>query len=86
MKTKDIEILPGGRLDTVNTGLYLDKAPKTLAMMRCKGTGPPFIKRGKIYYFKEDLDRWIAEGAGFKSTAQARLANLKSKHCELENK
>lgn len=76
MKVREIEMLPDGRMDAENTGLYLDTATKTLAMWRCQGTGPTFTKRGgRIFYWKNDLDKWIAEGAGCKSTAQARLKN-----------
>ncbi len=31
---------PDGRMDTHNTALYLGLSEKTLAMMRCDGTGP----------------------------------------------
>lgn len=73
MKVTEIEMLPDGRMDANNAALYLGMAPKTLAMMRYQGKGPLFIKRGKIFYRKDDLDQWIAEGSGMKSTAQARL-------------
>lgn len=74
MKVIEVEIFPDGRMDTGNSAIYTGNAKKTMDMQRCKGEGPPFVKRGgKIYYFKDDLDRWIAEGAGCKSTAQARL-------------
>jgi len=79
MEIRDIEILPDGRMDTVNAALYIGLSQKTLAMKRSAGNGPRFIKRGKIFYRKEDLDEWIAEGAGFKSTAQAQVANLNTK-------
>jgi hypothetical protein len=75
MKVREVEILPDGRMDGDNTALYIDSSPKTLAMLRSQGKGPAFVKLGKIYYFKEDVDRWIAEAAGCKSTAQARLKN-----------
>jgi hypothetical protein len=75
MKIVDVEIYPDGRMDTENTSLYLGLASKTLAMLRCNGKGPKFTKRGKIFYFKNDLDQWIAEGSGFNSTAQARFCN-----------
>ncbi len=74
MKVKEIEVFPDGRMDVDNAALYLGKATKTLAMMRSQGRGPRFIKRGKIYYRKDDLDEWISEGAGMQSTAQARLS------------
>lgn len=61
-------------MDSKNSARYLGSAPKTMAMQRSRGEGPPFVKRaGKIFYFKEDLDRWIAEGAGCKSTVEARF-------------
>lgn len=64
---------PDGRLDTKNTSLYLGLRPKTLAMWRSNGKGPKFIKRGRIFYFKEDLDNWLNEKGKFISSAQARL-------------
>jgi hypothetical protein len=75
MSIIDIHIFPDGRMDAKNAALYLGKAEKTLAMMRSQGKGPTFIKRGTIFYKKDDLDDWINQGAGFKSTAQARLKN-----------
>ena len=69
-KNVEVVIFPDGRMDTVNASEYLGLSQKTLAMMRCQGTGPKFIKRGRIFYFKEDLDAWInQEGKRF-STAQ----------------
>jgi hypothetical protein len=66
----EVMIFPDGRLDTQNAADYLGLSVKTLAMMRCNGTGPKFIKRGRIFYFKEDLDEWILkEGKRF-STVQ----------------
>jgi hypothetical protein len=55
-------VLPDGRMDSENSALYVGLKPKTMAMMRCSGEGPEFIKRGKIFYFKDALDRWIADG------------------------
>jgi hypothetical protein len=65
--------LPDGRMDSKNAATYLGLKEKTLAMMRCDGSGPQFIKRGRIFYFKDDLDQWLAEGGKVKSTAQARF-------------
>lgn len=56
-------ILPDGRMDTRNAALYLGLSDKTLAMKRCDGTGPKYVKLGgKVFYFKSDLDAWIASG------------------------
>ena len=62
---------PDGRLDVANASIYMGLAEKTLAMMRTKGTGPKYIKRGKIFYFLRDIDEWISEGESL-STAQNR--------------
>jgi hypothetical protein len=69
---REITMYPDGRLDTKNASSYTGLSEKTMAMMRCSGTGPSFIKRGRIFYFKEDLDRWLNEGGKFSSTAQAQ--------------
>jgi hypothetical protein len=61
-------------MDAKNTALYLGCAVKTLAMGRCNGTGPRFIKRGRIFYFKEDVDAWLNEGGRSTSTVQAQMA------------
>ena len=39
-------------------------------MWRASGTGPRFIKRGRIFYYKEDLDAWLNENGRHRSTAQ----------------
>lgn len=67
-----ITIYPDGRLDTKNASRYTGLAEKTMAMMRCKGNGPKFIKRGRIFYFREDLDTWLNAEGRFTSTLQAQ--------------
>ncbi len=71
----DILVLPDGRLDTTNAAAYLGLSTKTLAMMRCQGTGPRFIKRGRVFYYQDDLDAWVAQAQRVTSTAQARQAS-----------
>lgn len=74
MKPVDVQIFPDQRLDTKNTVLYLGISEKTLASLRCKGTGPRFIKRGnRVFYYLQDLEAWL-DGERYTSTAQARLA------------
>jgi hypothetical protein len=68
---RQVEVLPDGRMDTKNAAAYLDLSPKTLAMKRSSGTGPRFVKRGRVWYFRNDLDEWVARNDGF-STAQVR--------------
>lgn len=72
VKTKSdaVAVLPDGRMDTKNAARYLGLKEKTLAMMRSAGEGPGFVKRGRVFYFKEDLDVWIQAGRAT-STAQA---------------
>lgn len=61
-KIIEVTVFPDGRMDSANAADYLGLKPKTLAMMRCQGKGPPFIKRGRIFYYKKDLDSWLEEG------------------------
>lgn len=73
MTELQLQAYPDGRLDTSNAALYLGLRPKTLAMWRSNGTGPRFIKRGRIFYYKDDLDFWLNEQGRFTSTTQQRL-------------
>lgn len=76
-KLDNITILMDGRLNTKNAAQYLDLAVKTLAMHRCNGTGPAFIKRGKIFYYRDDLDAWL-QSARATSTAQANASEKRN--------
>ena len=62
--TNKVEVImfPDGRFDAKNAASYLGLSVKTLAMMRCNGNGPEFIKRGRIFYFQNDLDDWLSKG------------------------
>lgn len=75
---KNIYIFPDGRLDTANAATYLGLSQKTLAMMRSNGTGPKFIKRGRIFYYQDDLDEWLVAGGKHTSTAQQRIQSHES--------
>ena len=67
-----------GRMDIKNTALYLGVKERTLAQWRYLGKGPPFIKRGKIFYFKSDIDSWlIANGKNYSTTQVKTKENLK---------
>lgn len=66
-----VMMFPDGRLNTRNAAIYLGLSEKTLAMKRSNGTGPKFIKRGRIFYFKKDLDEWLESGQAV-STAQLK--------------
>jgi hypothetical protein len=72
VKQVEVVVFPDGRLDTKNASAYLGLSEKTLAMMRCQGTGPRFIKRGRIFYYQEDLDAWLAQAKRVTSTAQIK--------------
>ena len=78
MKVQDVDVekvmvLPDGRMDSRNAARYIGLSGKTLAMMRSAGTGPIYIKRGRIFYYQEDLDAWLREGRVV-STAQLRAS------------
>ena len=66
----EVVVLPDGRLDAKNAAVYLGLKVKTLAMLRCAGRGPKYVKRGRVFYFREDLDDWLRGGQAV-STAQA---------------
>lgn len=66
-----VMMFPDGRMDAKNAARYLGFKEKTLAMMRGNGTDPKFIKRGRIFYYREDLDHWMQEGRCV-STSQAQ--------------
>lgn len=75
-KIKSIEVVtyPDGRMDTCNTAKYTGLSDKTLAMMRCNGNGPKFIKRGRVFYFQSDIDAWMNANGRMTSTAQVKHA------------
>lgn len=61
MSTKK-KMVPGlpDELTTPETAAdYLKLSPKTLANMRCRGDGPPYVKYGRIRYRWGDLDAFI---------------------------
>ncbi len=51
-----VQVLPDGRMDTKNAARYCGLSEKTMAMKRCTGTGPKYVKRGRIFYHRADLD------------------------------
>lgn len=73
-KRPDIFMFPDGRLDRRNAAAYIGLAVKTLAMHACRGTGPQYIKRGRVFYYREDLDAWIRAGS-VRSSAQSLAEN-----------
>lgn len=71
VKRVEVLVLPDGRVDTKNAARFIGLSEKTLAMMRGKGKGPRFIKRGRIFYYLDDLTAWLSDGEA-RSTSQAR--------------
>ena len=72
IKSIEVDAYPDGRMNTRNTSKYTGLSDKTFAMMRCNGTGPKFIKRGRIFYFQSDIDDWMNANGRLTSTAQAK--------------
>jgi hypothetical protein len=71
-KLVSVVFYPDGRMDTHNAAIYMGLTEKTLAMQRCEGTGPKFVKRGRVFYFQSDVDVWINAAGRHNSTAQAK--------------
>ena len=69
---KAIQPYPDGRLSAKDAALYTGLSQYTLANLRMSGKGPRFVKLGRVFYFKKDLDEWIQEGV-VQSTAEARV-------------
>ncbi len=73
LETQQVVVLADGRMDRKNAARYTGLSVKTLAMYACRGIGPRYVKRGRVFYFRDDLDAWINAGR-CASTAQARIA------------
>ena len=71
LRPLDVVMLPDGRMDAKNAATYCGLSVKTLAMKRCDGNGPKFVKLGRVFYFRDDLDEWL-RGNRASSTAQVR--------------
>jgi hypothetical protein len=84
MSAQELSVTLDGRMPAEDAATYLDLKPKTLAMFRVYGSGPPFVKTGRISYFKSDLDDWIkarrvtstAELEAKKSTGEVARARI----------
>ena len=70
-KQISVEILPDGRLNTEHAARYLGYSTRTMALWRVAGEGPKYVKLGRVFYYKDDLDAWINERARMMSTSQA---------------
>jgi hypothetical protein len=78
LRAVDVMILPDGRLDRKNAALYLGLSVKTLAMHAVRGTGPKFIKRGRVFYFQDELDDWLREGSPDRTAKKVRPGHHES--------
>lgn len=70
----DVVMLPDGRMNRKNAALYLGLSVKTLAMHASRGTGPIFIKRGRVFYFRDDLDDWLKDAPSSGSRPAAEVS------------
>ena len=75
VKEIEISMYPDGRMTTKSAAAYLGLSVKTLAMKRCLGTGPRFIRQGRIFYYKDDLDEWLNSCPKATSTAMINCFN-----------
>jgi hypothetical protein len=66
------DILPDGRMNPRAAAIYIGLSIKTLAKKRCNGTGPKFVKRGRIFYYRDDLDEWLRAGRVISTTELAK--------------
>lgn len=59
---QQLNILPDGRMTVEDAANYLGLSISTLARYRRVGGGPPYIYRGRVFYYKADLDQWLQDG------------------------
>jgi len=74
-KGKNVEVIPDFEVGINPKALskQLSLATKTLAMMRCSGTGPAYRKiRGKIFYSPSSVQKWLEKHPLQTTTAQDR--------------
>lgn len=57
----NVIMLPDGRMDRKNAARYLGLSVKTLAMHVSRGTGPKFIKRGRVFVGAARLRHHVPE-------------------------
>jgi len=62
----------GNYLRAIEAAKYVRLSSSTLAKMRLRGDGPPFIKAGSrsVLYAISDLDAWLGQRT-FRSTSEA---------------
>ena len=72
LRFKEVVSYPDGRIDTLNAAIYTGLSAKTLAMLRCSGKGPKFVKRGRIFYYTSDIDEWMNLHGRLSSTSQSK--------------
>ena len=72
-----IKMTPDGRLASDAAANYVGLSRKTMAQMRSEGRGPKYLKIGRIWYRKVDLDEWLAGHKLVRSPAEERMARVK---------
>lgn len=62
LSQEPITVLPDGRMDRKNAARYLGLSVQTLANMVVQKKGPRSVRvGGRVWYFKADLDAYVAE-------------------------
>jgi hypothetical protein len=56
-----LKMFPDGRMNTDAAAEYIGCTRQTLAQWRTEKKGPAYVKRGRIFYYKEDIDSWLQE-------------------------
>ena len=72
VEVSPVSMTPDGRFTTEGAAQYVGLSRKTMAQMRCEGRGPKYLKIGKIFYRKADLDEWLSAHRPVQSTSEAR--------------
>ena len=71
---RPLRMMPEGLMDPRTAAAFLGLSVATLADMRCKGTGAPFCKAGRLVRYRlSDLQNWL-EGRTYNNTTEAKGA------------
>lgn len=53
---------PDGRMNEAAAATYLGVSTNTLRTWRSRGRGPSFVKLGRVWYYRDDLEIFIQSG------------------------
>jgi len=59
-KKQEPYVCADGRMNEAAAALRLELSTSSLRAWRAAGKGPAYLKLGRIWYYSEDVEEWIA--------------------------